>query len=295
MIVGTIQPYNPIAFELGPISVHWYGLLIGLGAFIGYLIANHEAKKRGMPEDFLADLLIFALPAGIIGARLYYVIFRWEQFAGDPARIFAIWEGGLAIHGGLIGAFITVLIFSRVRGLSFWKIADIVAPSILLAQAIGRWGNFMNQEVYGQEVSRAYLENLLIPDFIINQMFINGAYYQPTFLYESIWNLLGVALLLYLRRVNLRRGELFISYLIWYSVGRFFIEGIRTDYLLIFGVLKTAQVVSVLTIIGGIILIIYRRKTGLSDKRYLDNEEEKKPSPKNKGRQNPRKGGKKKK
>ncbi|MCE7793138.1 prolipoprotein diacylglyceryl transferase [Salipaludibacillus sp. CUR1] len=294
-MVGTIQPYNPIAFELGPISVHWYGLLIGLGAFIGYLIANHEAKKRGMPEDFLADLLIFALPAGIIGARLYYVIFRWEQFAGDPARIFAIWEGGLAIHGGLIGAFITVLIFSRVRGLSFWKIADIVAPSILLAQAIGRWGNFMNQEVYGQEVSRAYLENLLIPDFIINQMFINGAYYQPTFLYESIWNLLGVALLLYLRRVNLRRGELFISYLIWYSVGRFFIEGIRTDYLLIFGVLKTAQVVSVLTIIGGIILIIYRRKTGLSDKRYLDNEEEKKPSPKNKGRQNPRKGGKKKK
>ncbi|SES38513.1 prolipoprotein diacylglyceryl transferase [Salipaludibacillus aurantiacus] len=295
MLVGTIQPYNPIAFELGPISVHWYGLLIGLGAFIGYLIANHEAKKRGMPEDFLADLLIFALPAGIIGARIYYVIFRWEQFAGDPARIFAIWEGGLAIHGGLIGAFITVLIFSRVRGLSFWKIADITAPSILLAQAIGRWGNFMNQEVYGQEVSRAYLENMFLPNFIIDQMFINGAYYQPTFLYESIWNLIGVALLLYLRRVNLRRGELFISYLIWYSVGRFFIEGIRTDYLLIFGVLKTAQVVSVLTVIGGIILIIYRRKTGLADKRYLDNEEEKKPSPKNKGRQNPRKGGKKKK
>lgn len=272
MILGTIEPLNPIAIEFGPISIYWYGLLIGLGAFLGYLIANHEAKKRGLPDDMLADLLMFALPAAIIGARIYYVIFRWSDFAGDPIRVFYIWEGGLAIHGGLIGAVITAVIFTKKKGISFWKIADITAPSILLGQAIGRWGNFMNQEVFGGEVSRAFLENMMLPNFIIDQMFINGAYYAPTFLYESIWNLVGVVILLSLRRVNLRRGELFITYAIWYSVGRFFIEGIRTDYLLIFGVLKTAQVISILIVIGGIILIIYRRKTGQANKRYLDDD-----------------------
>jgi len=269
MILGTIEPLNPIAIEFGPISVYWYGLLIGLGAFIGYLIANREAKKRGMADDMLADLLMFALPAAIIGARIYYVIFRWQDFVGDPIRVFFIWEGGLAIHGGLIGGVVTAIIFARKRGISVWKILDIVAPSILLGQAVGRWGNFMNQEVFGGEVTRAYLENLMLPNFIIDQMFINGAYYQPTFLYESIWNIAGVILLLSLRRVNLKRGELFITYAIWYSVGRFFIEGIRTDYLLIFGVLKTAQVVSIITVVVGIFLLIYRRKKGLSE-RYLD-------------------------
>ncbi|UTR15991.1 prolipoprotein diacylglyceryl transferase [Salipaludibacillus sp. LMS25] len=270
MFIGTTQPLNPVAFELGPLTVYWYGLLIGLGAFIGYLIANREAKKRGMPTDMFADLLLFALPAAIIGARIYYVIFRWDHFAEDPVSMFYIWEGGLAIHGGLIGALLTAYIFARIKGLSFWKIADIAAPSIILGQAIGRWGNFMNQEVYGGEVSRSFLENLMLPDFIINQMYIQGAYHHPTFLYESLWNIAGFILLLWLRRVNLRRGELFITYAIWYSVGRFFIEAIRTDYLLIFDVLKTAQVVSIITVIGGIIILIYRRKTGLSAPRYLD-------------------------
>lgn len=272
MILGTIEALNPIAIEFGPISIYWYGILIGLGAFLGYLIANHEAKKRGIPDDMLADLLMYALPAAIIGARIYYVIFRWSDFAEDPIRVFFIWEGGLAIHGGLIAAVITAVIFAKKKGISFWKIADITAPSILLGQAIGRWGNFMNQEVFGGEVSRAFLENMMLPNFVIDQMFINGAYYAPTFLYESIWNIVGVVILLSLRRVNLRRGELFITYAIWYSVGRFFIEGIRTDYLLIFGVLKTAQVISILIVIGGIILIIYRRKTGLANKRYLDDD-----------------------
>ncbi|WP_078579173.1 prolipoprotein diacylglyceryl transferase [Salipaludibacillus agaradhaerens] len=270
MFIGTIQPLNPVAFELGPFTVYWYGLLIGLGAFIGYLIANREAKKRGMPADMFADLLLFALPAAIVGARIYYVIFRWEQFAENPVRVFYIWEGGLAIHGGLIGALLTAYIYARIKGLSFWKIADIAAPSIILGQAIGRWGNFVNQEVYGGEVSRSFLENLMLPDFIINQMYIQGAYHHPTFLYESVWNIIGFILLLWLRRVNLRRGELFISYAIWYSVGRFFIEGIRTDNLLILDVIRTAQIVSIITVIGGIIILIYRRKTGLSAPRYLD-------------------------
>lgn len=269
-VLLSTQPLNPVAFELGPITVFWYGILIGLGAFLGYLLANHEAKKRGLPDDLLADLLMFALPAAIIGARIYYVIFRWEQFADNPISVFFIWEGGIAIHGALIASVITGIIFAKKRGVSFWKLADITAPGILLGQAIGRWGNFMNQEVYGGEVSRGFLESLMLPEFIINQMFINGAYYHPTFLYESIWNILGVALLLYLRRVNLRRGEIFLTYVIYYSIGRLVIEGIRTDYLLLFGTLRTAQVLSLILIIGGIALIIYRRKTGLADKRYLD-------------------------
>ncbi|WP_017726291.1 prolipoprotein diacylglyceryl transferase, partial [Halalkalibacterium ligniniphilum] len=144
------------------------------------------------------------------------------------------------------------------------------APSILLGQAIGRWGNFVNQEVYGGPVTREFLEGLFLPEFIINQMYIDGVYYHPTFLYESIWNLVGVALLLYLRRVNLREGEIFLSYVIWYSIGRFYIEGIRLDYLLIGDVLRTAQIVSVLLIVGAIFIWVYRRMKGLATTRYLD-------------------------
>ncbi|PRO65696.1 prolipoprotein diacylglyceryl transferase [Alkalicoccus urumqiensis] len=271
-MASTIQPLDPVALELGPLTVYWYGILIGLGAFLGYLLVNREAKRRGLPDDFIADLLLFAIPAAIIGARIYYVIFRPWQFADNPISVFYIWEGGIAIHGALIAAVITAWIFCRVKGVSFWKTADITAPGILLGQAIGRWGNFMNQEVYGGEVSRSFLESLFLPEFIINQMFIDGAYYHPTFLYESLWSFAGVALLIYLRRVNLRRGEMFITYVIYYSIGRLVIEGIRTDYLLLFGFLRTAQVLSVILIVGGLLLIRYRRKAGLADKRYLDTE-----------------------
>ncbi|WP_416147178.1 prolipoprotein diacylglyceryl transferase [Salipaludibacillus sp. HK11] len=276
MIVGAIEPLNPIAFEFGFLSIYWYGILIGFGALLGYLLVNREMKKRGLPDDLLADILLFALPAAIVGARIYYVIFRWEQFAHDPIRVFYIWEGGIAIHGGLIGAAIVVAIFAKKRGISFWKMLDIAAPGILLGQAIGRWGNFMNQEVFGEVVDRVVLESYMLPTFIIDQMYIDGAYRHPTFLYESIWNLAGVVLLILLRRVNLRRGEMILTYAIWYSVGRFFIEGWRTDNLLMFG-LPTAQVVSIITVLGGIFLIIYRRNKGLAEERYLDEEKPKKP------------------
>ena len=179
-------------------------------------------------------------------------------------------QGGLAIHGGLIGAVITGILFAKRRGVSFWKLADIAAPSILLGQAIGRWGNFMNQEAHGDEVTRQFLEGLHLPDFIINQMYIEGVYYHPTFLYESLWNFAGVILLLALRKVNLRRGELFFTYLIWYSVGRFFVEGLRTDSLML-GPLRIAQVMSIGLVVISIIFIIVRRKMGQADKRYLEN------------------------
>ncbi|KMK77462.1 prolipoprotein diacylglyceryl transferase [Alkalihalobacillus pseudalcaliphilus] len=255
-----IEPLDPIFFRLGPITIYWYGLIIMLGVVLGYFIAAKESTRTGLPKDTFADLLLFAVPIAIISARIYYVIFRWDQFADDPIRVFYIWEGGIAIHGALIGSVLTAYFFAKRKELSFWQLADIAAPSILLGQAIGRWGNFMNQEVYGGEVSREFLEGLFLPEFIINQMFIKGAYYHPTFLYESVWSLIGVAILLYLRRLNLRQGEVFLAYVVWYSVGRFFIEGIRLDYLLIGNLLKTAQVISIILVIGAIIIFIYRRK-----------------------------------
>ena len=132
--------------------------------------------------------MLWAIPIAIISARIYYVLFEWDYYAQNPGEIIAIWNGGIAIHGALIGSVITAYVFAKKRKISFWKLADIAAPSFILGQAIGRWGNFINQEAHGGEVSRAFLENLHLPDFIINQMYINGAYYHPTFLYESLWN-----------------------------------------------------------------------------------------------------------
>lgn len=268
---ATIEPINRVAFSIGSFPVHWYGLIIGVGILLGYYIATRESERLGIDKDTIADLLLIAVPVAIICARLYYVIFEWNNYYRyHPAEMFKIWEGGLAIHGGLIGAIITGILFAKYKQLSFWKLADIAAPSIILGQAVGRWGNFINQEAHGGEVSRQFLENLHLPQFIIDQMYIKGVYYHPTFLYESIWNIIGFALLIFLRKVNLRRGELFLTYLIWYSVGRFFIEGMRTDSLMIGEQLRTAQLISILIIVGSLLIMFIRRKQGYADERYAD-------------------------
>lgn len=241
----AIQPIDPIAFQLGPLSVHWYGVIIGVGALLGLWLALRECEKRGINKDTFIDLILFAIPIAIICARIYYVSFEWDYYQRHPNEIIKIWHGGIAIHGGLIGAVLTAIVFTKVKKVSFWKIADVAAPSILLAQAIGRWGNFINQEAHGEAVSRAFLENLHLPEFIINQMYIDGTYYHPTFLYESLWNLAGVVILVLLRRASMRRGEIFLSYLIWYSIGRFFIEGMRTDSLMLTEHLRIAQMISI--------------------------------------------------
>ncbi|WP_375164555.1 prolipoprotein diacylglyceryl transferase [Domibacillus sp.] len=253
-------PLNPIALELGNFQVHWYGIIIGIGIALGFYLASKEANRLGLPEDTFSDLLIWAIPIALISARAYYVLFEWSYYSQHPEAIIQIWNGGIAIHGALIGSVITAIVFTRKRRLSFWKLADIAAPSIILGQAIGRWGNFMNQEAHGGEVTRSFLENLHLPEFIVNQMYIGGAYYHPTFLYESVWNILGFVLLLVLRKVNPKRGELFLSYVIWYSVGRFFIEGMRTDSLMLPGdFLRIAQVLSLSLIVIAAALLVYRR------------------------------------
>ena len=269
-MVCEAEAYSRVFFELGPFTIYWYGVIIASGLFLGLYLANREADKLGLQQGVMVDLIVFAAPIAIISARIYYVIFEWQQFKGGSfIDLFAIWEGGIAIHGALIGSVLTALVFAKVKKMSFWQLADIAAPSIILGQAIGRWGNFMNQEAHGGAISEAAYNNFhqYLPDFIMNQMCIGGAYYYPTFLYESIWNIIVFALLIWLRRLNIRRGELFLNYVIMYSIGRFFIEGLRTDSLYFLG-LRQAQLISIVLIVAAVGLMIYRRQANLAQKRY---------------------------
>ncbi|MFD3446518.1 prolipoprotein diacylglyceryl transferase [Microbacteriaceae bacterium 4G12] len=269
VVSGSTPYFDRVFIQLGPFPIYWYGVIIGSGILLGLWLAMRESERRGLPKDIFIDAVLFAVPIAILCARIYYVLFNLDYYTANPDQILNIRLGGLAIHGGLIGAIATGIVFAKVRKVSFWKLVDIAAPSILLGQAIGRWGNFMNQEAHGGPVTRGFLESLHLPNFIINQMNINGVYYHPTFLYESLWSILGVIVLLLLRKANLREGELFFTYLIWYSIGRFFVEGLRTDSLML-GPLRIAQVVSIVLIVLSIMMMITRRKLGLANKRYLE-------------------------
>lgn len=248
---------NPIAFELGPLSVRWYGIIIATAILIGYLVAQRESIKKGYEDDTLIDIVVWAVIMAIICARIYYVAFEWDYYKAHLAEIPMIMNGGIAIHGGLIGAFATGFIIAKRKNLSFFQLADIVAPSIILAKAIGRWGNFMNQEAHGGEVSRTFLENLMLPEWMIHQMEIDGSYYHPTFLYESLWSLTGFVILMLVRK-HLRIGQTFLLYGIWYSIGRFFVEGLRTDSLMLTDSLRIAQVISIVIIVAAVITWLYR-------------------------------------
>ena len=263
---------SPVFFELGPITIQWYAVLIVTGIVVAFILANKEGERLGFDSELYSDFIIWILPAAILGARLYYVLFEWRRYTDGPWwRVFAVWEGGLAIHGALIASVVVGIVFAKYKKIPFWKLADVTAPSIIIGQAIGRWGNFMNQEAHGGPVSEFAYENFIrfLPNFIENQMVIDGVLYHPTFLYEFLWNLLVFGFLLWLRRQNPYRGEVFIHYAIWYSVGRFFIEGLRTDSLYMFGdMIRTAQFISILTVVAGVVLIIYRRKSGQVKFRY---------------------------
>ncbi|GAA5597802.1 prolipoprotein diacylglyceryl transferase [Staphylococcus aureus] len=257
--MGIVFNYiDPVAFNLGPLSVRWYGIIIAVGILLGYFVAQRALVKAGLHKDTLVDIIFYSALFGFIAARIYFVIFQWPYYAENPGEIIKIWHGGIAIHGGLIGGFIAGVIVCKVKNLNPFQIGDIVAPSIILAQGIGRWGNFMNHEAHGGPVSRAFLEQLHLPNFIIKNMYINGQYYHPTFLYESIWDVAGFIILVNIRK-HLKLGETFFLYLTWYSIGRFFIEGLRTDSLMLTSNIRVAQLVSILLILISISLIVYRR------------------------------------
>ena len=260
VLIATTAPINPNAFSIFGFPVAWYGVIIGLGIMLAMYLASKEGDLKGMPQDFILDLAFWTVPIAILGARLYYVIFELDYYLANPTQILQIWNGGLAIYGALIVGAITVYYYTKKRGVPFMLTLDVLAPGVLIAQSMGRWGNFINQEAHGAEVTREFLEGLFLPEFIINQMNIEGVYYHPTFLYESLWSLLGFILILYIRQKPdfLREGEVMLTYIIWYSFGRFFIEGMRSDSLYFLG-LRTSKVLSLLLFIGAIALWAYRR------------------------------------
>ena len=257
---------NRIMFSIGNLEIKWYSFFLLVAAIVGIGWILRESKKYNYPKDFIFNMCFWAIIMGFIGARAYYVIFNYNIYASDPVSIFRIWEGGLAIHGGLIAGLLTMYFYTKKYNARFLKIVDMAVPGIILAQAIGRWGNFFNQEAHGGIVLRSTLEGLHIPTFIINGMYINGVYYHPTFFYESLWCLLGFIVLFLVRYYKyLKVGGLTCVYLIWYSIGRFIIESYRTDSLMLGG-FKVAQIVSVIMFIVGILgLMIQSRKGKFED------------------------------
>jgi phosphatidylglycerol:prolipoprotein diacylglycerol transferase len=238
-----------------PFSIRWYGLLIASAVLIGVSLSQYLAKRRHINPDLISDLAIWLVLAAIPSARLYYVLFQWQDYAQRPAEIIAIWKGGIAIHGAILGGLVAALIFSRLQKISFWQLADLVAPSLILGQAIGRWGNFFNSEAFGRPTDLPW--KLYIPPDRRPPGLASVAYYHPTFLYESLWNLLVFALLLTLffrdleGKPKLKVGTLALVYLVAYSSGRIWIEGLRTDSLML-GPLRIAQVVSLVEIAIGL-------------------------------------------
>ncbi len=245
----TFLEINIGSFDL---EIAWYAILILTGAIVAYGLSLKAAKKLGYDKELLEDFFFTMLPIAIVGARIYYVIFEWALFKDDILSVFYIWEGGLAIHGGLIAGVLYAYFFFRHRGVNLLRVGDCIMPNVFIAQVIGRWGNFMNQEAYGEIVSADYFNHF--PTFIKEQMFIDGAYRQPMFLYEGIGNLIGFILIktVFKKYGYRKRGDMIYAYVAWYGLVRFFVEGFRTDALMFMG-LRMAQVVSLLFIVVGML------------------------------------------
>ncbi|MGL5694710.1 MAG: prolipoprotein diacylglyceryl transferase [Peptostreptococcaceae bacterium] len=236
-----------VAFSIFGIDVMWYGILMATGMILGTIIALKEAERVGITEDDVLNLAIFAIPCGILGARLYYVIFNWGFYSQNPSQILNFRGGGMAIHGALIGGILAGLIYTKLKKINFFKMADIALIGMPLAQAIGRWGNFINGEAHGGPTDLPW------------GIMVDGEKVHPTFLYESIWNF-GIFIFLWMfRKKKKYEGQIAIYYMILYSAGRFFVEGMRTDSLML-GPLRMAQVISLVGVVGGIIAHIYLSK-----------------------------------
>lgn len=266
---------NPVIFSIGSFEIKWYSVLIAIAVIIGYFLILSESKRFKIKREFMFNMIFWTLIFAIIGARLYYVLFNLEYYMSNPIEIFQVWKGGLAIHGGLLFGVITIIIYCKKYNVRVGKILDIIVPALLLGQAIGRWGNFFNGEAYGSIVTYEQLVNMkIIPQFVIDNMLINGSYHLPMFYFESLWCLLGFFLSLFLRRRKyIKDGQLVAFYMMWYGLARFFIEMFRTDALMA-GNFRIAQVVSILMfVIGLIVQFIQSRKPKL-DELYNKQEEE---------------------
>lgn len=260
---------NPIAFNLFSKSIYWYGIIIAFTILVAYSLAEREARKRGLAKDTMLDILLWSIPIAFVCARIYYVVFRWDYYSTNPNEIIAIWDGGIAIYGGLLGGLLVLYIYSKIKRIKLIKILDIVAPSLLAGQMIGRWGNFFNHEAYGNIVDKSFLINLHIPNFIIENMKIDGAYRQPTFLYESLWCTLALIFLLLIRN-KLYQSEVFAVYLLLYGIERFIVEGMRTDSLYL-GHFRVSQLLSLIFVIGSVIyLAVFNIKFKKNKELYIN-------------------------
>lgn len=238
---------DKVAFSILGIDVMWYGVFIAIGMIIAVTLGNKEGDRLGIGENTIVDLSIFLLPLSIIGARLYYVIFNWDYYSGNVGEILNIRGGGLAIHGGLLAGIIVTYVFSKIKKIDFWKLADSIVVGVPLAQAIGRWGNFVNQEAHGGPTNLPW------------GIMVDGQKVHPTFLYESIWNI-GVFLFIFTRRKKKDfDGRTFVEYVILYSIGRGFIESLRTDSLM-FGPFRVAQLISLAGILLGLAFFFILKK-----------------------------------
>lgn len=261
-----IQHLDKVAISIFSIPIYWYAIIIVTGMILAILLAQYHAKKEGQNPDDYWDFSIIAIIISVIFARIYYVIFSWDLYKNDLLKIFATREGGLAIYGGIIGGALTAIVFCKIKKIKLGILADIAAPSLVLGQVIGRWGNFINREAFG-----GYTDSLLamrykleqvsyVPQAVFDKKILyNGVEYiqvQPTFLYESLWNLAVFVILMILRKYKKFDGEIFLLYILGYSLGRAWIEGLRTDQLLISNI-AVSQLLSVILIFISIILLVY--------------------------------------
>lgn len=241
---------NPVAIDISLLGgVRWYGILIALGIMLAFLYCNHIAKKEGEKSDVITDIILYALPVSIIFARTYYVLFSWESYKGDFFSVFKIWEGGIAIYGAVIGAILSAFIYCKVKKLNVLKIFDICSLGLLIGQIVGRWGNFVNAEAFG-----GYC------DYLWGMSINGGAPVHPTFLYESLWNLIGVlGVYLFARFIGKKYdGQLILLTFGWYGLGRMFIEGLRTDSLYIPGTaIRISQALAAVIFVVFLALLIF--------------------------------------
>lgn len=258
----VFQSPGPMLIELGPLAIRWYGLLIALAVLLGLVISSRLARRRGFESGLISDLLPLLVLAAVVGARAYYVLFEWRQYRLNWLEALQIWRGGIAIHGALIGGVLAVIAFCRWRRLSFWALMDVLVPSVALGQAIGRWGNFFNSEAFGLPTNLPW--KLWIPAVSRPSGYQGQAWFHPTFLYESLWDL-GLFLILIVlvlrRRADgdpwLPNGAATCMYALVYSLGRFWIEALRLDPLCLWGTLedgtclRMAQVMSLLLALAG--------------------------------------------
>lgn len=251
--LGLSFTINRAAINIGNFSIYWYGLLITFGMFLAILYGIRESRKSGIDSDDFFNMLIIAIPVSIICARAYYVIFSWDMYKNNISEIFDIRGGGLAIYGGVIGAALTVIIYCHTKKLNLGAVLDMLAVGLLIGQAIGRWGNFVNGEAFGAVTSLPWGMTVQTDGTVIAESV------HPTFFYESVWNFIGIGVLLLYKRRRKFSGELFCAYMIWYGAGRTMIEGLRADSLYL-GSIRVSQLLAAMTVIIGIVLIICIRK-----------------------------------